>query len=405
MSPSVHLTIQILSIISLFIICEGSRDNVSNSTKVPGYIIAECDEGLANRLRVLLAHLYFAKRFHDDAHLVMIWDVNDACPGHFLQLFHPLKKVTFATNTSKAILSKNAMKVYDSTSNGLIQAAAINNMHIPSRELKTVEYDYLKRLKPLPSILAEVAKFNEQHHLCNMAAIHVRKSDLERHMHHMRRTNIRKFYEFVDSRPATEKVLLLTDDVDTQTAFRRKYGPRLVFYSNMSDPTNVQYTRRINDTYFSLSRAAPPSDNLQEGVGADPLNPLQSNEYRPGFPVGEARQAYDAYIAGLKSIETALRSRPVDEAAIYIVGREPSAIGEKTVPALLLPDKHRSSPLTATLVDILLAARSGHFRGSAFSSLSELVQKLQHLHRRHWCASKGAIGGLAGDKGDLSTSI
>jgi hypothetical protein len=34
-----------------------------------GYIMVECDEGLANRLRVLLTHLFLGKYLHNGAHL------------------------------------------------------------------------------------------------------------------------------------------------------------------------------------------------------------------------------------------------------------------------------------------------------------------------------------------------
>lgn len=47
----------------------------------PGYIIATCDSGLANRLRVLAAYMHVGKRRFDNAHLLFVWDVNSACPG------------------------------------------------------------------------------------------------------------------------------------------------------------------------------------------------------------------------------------------------------------------------------------------------------------------------------------
>lgn len=49
--------------------------------------------------------------------LVMVWDVNDACPGHFLQLFHPLRKVSFTSSSMKATFARHAVKVYGTTSN------------------------------------------------------------------------------------------------------------------------------------------------------------------------------------------------------------------------------------------------------------------------------------------------
>ena len=60
----------------------------------------------------------------------MIWDVNEAYPGHFLELFHPLRKVAFAPSSLKDVLAKNAIKVYDKTSNG--KDSKINSFRIVS---------------------------------------------------------------------------------------------------------------------------------------------------------------------------------------------------------------------------------------------------------------------------------
>jgi hypothetical protein len=57
----------VLVLLSPFLI-DGAH-NRYNATSSPGYIMVECDEGLANRLRVLLTHLYFAKALHKGANL------------------------------------------------------------------------------------------------------------------------------------------------------------------------------------------------------------------------------------------------------------------------------------------------------------------------------------------------
>ncbi len=44
----------------------------------PGYIIAESDSGLGNRLRVMAAYMYIAEYKFEGAHLVFIWDKNEA---------------------------------------------------------------------------------------------------------------------------------------------------------------------------------------------------------------------------------------------------------------------------------------------------------------------------------------
>jgi len=71
----------------------------------PGYILAESNGGLANRLRVLAAYMHIGRANYEGAHLVFIWDVNLACPGHFLEIFSPLPDVIFATNSSRYAMS------------------------------------------------------------------------------------------------------------------------------------------------------------------------------------------------------------------------------------------------------------------------------------------------------------
>ena len=60
-----------------------------------GYIIAEADAGLSNRLRVLAAYMYIAQANYNGANLVFAWDVNSACPGHFLEIFQPIPNLIF----------------------------------------------------------------------------------------------------------------------------------------------------------------------------------------------------------------------------------------------------------------------------------------------------------------------
>lgn len=358
-----------------------------NTSSTPGYIMVECDEGLSNRLRVLLTHLMFGKVLHKGAHLVMVWDVNDACPGHFLQLFHPLKKVSFTTSSAKATLAKHAMKVYDKTSNGFLQSILVNNETTAHQQsqMKKLEFEYLRRLRPLPEITLAVEMFVSKYNPCNMSAMHVRKTDMERELHHMKRTNIKKFYEFVDSRPAEEKVFLLTDDMGTQWEFTNYYGPsKITLFSNMSAEGNYQQVRLINESYTSLSTAT--------GTGSiDVNNPYQSMEYRGGFPIEVTTlQAVKDLRAKQQRLQHELQTRTKSGSAstVYVVNTPAAHLGEKTVNSLLLPSKHRSSTVTHTLIEILIAARAHTFRRSAFSSVSELVINLHRLHRWRWCGVK-----------------
>jgi len=78
----------------------------------PGYIVAESDTGLGNRLRVLAAYMHVGAARYEGAHLVFVWDVTPACPAHFLEIFQPIQNVIFATNSSRYVLDKGAKVVY-----------------------------------------------------------------------------------------------------------------------------------------------------------------------------------------------------------------------------------------------------------------------------------------------------
>ncbi len=81
----------------------------------PGYILAESDSGLSNRLRVLAAYMHIGEYKFGGAHLAFVWDVNSACPAHFLEIFQPIQNVIFATNSSRYVLDKHAKIVYENS--------------------------------------------------------------------------------------------------------------------------------------------------------------------------------------------------------------------------------------------------------------------------------------------------
>ena len=180
----------------------------------PGYILAESDGGLSNRLRVLAAYMYIGEAKFDGAHLVFIWDINEACPGHFLQLFEPIPTVIFATNTSRYVLDKRAKIVYENSWAVLTWTLAMNN--IPKSKFgypswSTIEYNMYSRYSPNREIMAKVKLYVQQYNICNASAMHLRTTDLSQHLARKKKSvNINSYYEFVESRPKDEPVYLLT---------------------------------------------------------------------------------------------------------------------------------------------------------------------------------------------------
>lgn len=206
-----------------------------------GYIIGECDEGLSNRLRVLLSLIHASRVLHNSTEVFMVWDINDACPGHFLQLFQPFKEVTFITNTSKALFATNASKVYPKMSMGI--RLFCETYDIPYKF--SLDNRLWSLLRPIRSISLSAESFAKEHHVCDITAMHVRKTDLERVLFHKKRTHIDSFHKWVASQPLQEPVYLLTDNPTTQKEFLTRYGhKKILVYQNISE----EEQRPISDT-------------------------------------------------------------------------------------------------------------------------------------------------------------
>ena len=80
---------------------------------------------------------------------------------------------------------------------------------------KSVEWLYWQRLTVLKELADTAEKFSAINNVCNSSSMHVRKTDLEAHLFHRKRTNLRKFEQFIESRPAAEKVKYVFIFVDS----------------------------------------------------------------------------------------------------------------------------------------------------------------------------------------------
>lgn len=220
----------------------------------PGYILAESNGGLANRLRVLASYMYIAMAKFDGAHLVFIWDKNEACPGHFLSIFEPLDKVIFATNTSRYVLDKKAKVVYENSY--AVMHWILSQNGIPKNKFgfptwREIEYKMYSLFYPIKEIMLQVSAFVRSHDICNCSAMHLRTTDLDKIMGEKKHLNIKSFMKFVESRPSEEKVYLLTDNPDIQNLFIDKYPSKIIFFKRM-DPVDRQLPLFIRNTRTDL---------------------------------------------------------------------------------------------------------------------------------------------------------
>ncbi len=203
----------------------------------PSYIIAESDGGLSNRLRSLISHMYIGKILHNEAHLVMIWDINDACPGHFLQIFKPLENVTFISNSSRELYAQNAVKIYPNSRDGF-ERTLLNhdvNFVVKKRLWWNIELTYWERILWIREVEERVELFARQHSVCNMTAMHIRRTDMDLELNPKKRSGYDHYFRWVESQPPLEPVYLMTDNPGTQQLFLDKYGTsKILVYANIS---------------------------------------------------------------------------------------------------------------------------------------------------------------------------
>ena len=251
-----------LLVLHFFFMCFFSVVGADNPTAIvaasagpdPGYIVAESDAGLSNRLRVLAGYMYVAESRFNGAHLVFIWDVNSACPAHFLEIFEPIPNVLFANNGSRYVVDKHSKINYENSWAVLHWTLQMNG--IPKNRYghptwAQIEHNMYAKFVPTARIKYMASEFIKKHDICNAVAMHLRLTDLEDQIKAKRKAhrgiNIEAYIEFVESH---DKVFLLTDNPDTQNFFMDKFPNKIIVYEKMTPKSNE--TKPVDFRYTSL---------------------------------------------------------------------------------------------------------------------------------------------------------
>lgn len=197
-----------------------------------------CRNGLSNRLRLLTAYMVVAEKVYNTSHVVMVWEINEAVVGHFLEIFRPLETVTF--------ISANQRPVFENLSVAHFGPSYASFLEIMRRFHLDVQYDWhdLHREKyqlliPVPHLLNEVHQFVMLHNICQCLGVHVRHTDLDSHplVRNKNHSSNSPFFEFIESYPSETCVYLMTDNPTTQKLFLQRYGhSRLVVFDTIKEP-------------------------------------------------------------------------------------------------------------------------------------------------------------------------
>ena len=278
----------------------------------------------------MASYMWIAQSKFAGAHLVFVWDINAACPGHFLEIFQPISTVIFATNMSRYVLDKQAKIVYENSNAVFGWIMRMNGIPKSRHGLPTwqeIEYAMYSRYWPKVRITAAVEAYVAKYNICHCSAMHIRTTDMQRALEsrHKRPTNIQAYFAYVDSRPPGEPVYLLTDSPVTQRAFLDKYGPAKILVYAIIPPATATATATATASSGGRSLSSSSSSGSNSGSSGS----------------GKA-----------------------------------------------LPADHRFTTLEHTLADVLIGAHSREFKGSPFSSLTELVKMFGDIGRRDrgWCS-------------------
>ena len=158
-----------------------------------------------------------------------------------------------------------------------------------------------------------------------------------------KRTNFHSYFKFVESRPADEKIFMLTDDPKTQRIFLNKYGPnKVVVFSEIAE----------------------------------------AHEQPPLFIAGGVVRNKTAEIQGM---EIWFMPDTLLNISIFFLWK---FLFFNSIAAPVLADDHRFTSLEHTLIDVIIAAHAKEFKPAGFSSLSHLVDTFRSIGKgeRGWCA-------------------
>jgi hypothetical protein len=123
--------------------------------------------------------MWVAHANYGGAHVAFVWDINSACPGHFLEIFEPIETVIFATNMSRYVLDKHAKIVYENSMAVFTWTLMMNK--IPKQRFGfptwgEIEYRMYSRYHPTKRVMSKVDAFVRQYNICDASAMHLRVS-------------------------------------------------------------------------------------------------------------------------------------------------------------------------------------------------------------------------------------
>lgn len=188
-------------------------------------------EGLCNRIRFLYSHYGYAEA--NNYNMNVIWEIDDACPGFYLDYFQALPNVSFL---------KNNFRNLD------IHEEWHTNSQMHSSYLPV--HNGYNKLVPIDSIQKKINYKKEI--LGDYIAIHVRRTDHESLAKKKKCYNdLSKFTKYIDNFNNSKNLYIATDNQETYSFFQDKYSDLVKFDYHKSNPKNFRHTS-LEDAVMDL---------------------------------------------------------------------------------------------------------------------------------------------------------
>jgi hypothetical protein len=214
----------------------------------------KCDNGLCDRLRFIFSYFYLAKK--NNQKLIVCWNINKKCNGHFLDLFHPIKNLEFTEDDSGVDVSGWR----------------------PCIDLKNTAENIYKDLALLPELEQKVKKLVRQ--MKKYVAVHIRRTDKVANPGPAQKTTKPttddEFIKFLKENNSYN-IFLATDCHDTQNKFKNTFQDILYWNERIEQPW--RFTAEDCNSIIKKNSDAFFRPTSLEATAIDLFTCIQSNKF------------------------------------------------------------------------------------------------------------------------------